>query len=271
MPNEELFSGIPSLGDEEGMQSYITNSTLASVGFGNDNTPAALQQTTAQPQTQVTPVDTEPATPTAPSFTAEDVARIVERNRQLEAHIANNVPQRNPQMQQPASYTPQQAAIIKQLIDRGVPLERINEALRGRSASNAAQNAMMQRLHAVESYLQRQEYETAQNDFIDRMTAFGDRFGLSENDLVTFGNKAMSMGINITTIPAESIETVFRAVYPDQYAIRSQRIAGAAASQIYGGSSVVEAPRATNSRMEDAYVEAFLKQSMPNQYGTYTK
>lgn len=279
MPDNELFSGIPSLDDEAGVQNFLNNEALANAGFANDPTPAALQQVQPQVQTaepQVVEPTAAPAT-AAPQYTAEQVAAIIARNQQLEAQAvqqanAARAAQPNQQNQQVQSaYTPRQAALIKQLIDRGVPLDRISAALAGRNVSNQQNNAMMDRLTKVEQYLQAQEYEAAQNAFVDKMTTFGNRFGLSENDLVTFGNKAMSMGINLTTVPSESIENVFKAVFPDQYAIRSQRIAGAAASHIYGGSASVETPRASASKLEDAYVDAFLKQSMPNQYGKYTK
>ena len=270
MPNEELFSGIPALGDEQGLETFMNNAALDSMGVGNDTTPAALQiQTPAPAQVELaTPAQPAQAQPQAPQFTAEQVAQIIAQNQQLIQQNAQR--QAQPQPAQPASpYTPQQAAIIKQLIDRGVPIERIQSALNGNAAQNAAQNAVMQRLANMEAYLQQQQYVAAQNEFIDKMTTFGDKFGLSEADLVTFGNKAMSMGINLTTV--SDVEAVFRAVYPDQYAIRSQRIASAPSTPIYGGSSTPEAPRAATARMEDAYVEQFLKSSMPNQYGMKTK
>lgn len=270
MPNEELFSGIPALGDEQGLETFMNNAALDNMGIGNDPTPAALQvQTPAQVQPEpATPAQPAQVQPQAPQFTAEQVAQIIAQNQQLIQQNAQR--QAQPQTAQPNSpYTPQQAAIIKQLIDRGVPIERIQAALNGNAAQNAAQNAVMQRLANMEAYLQQQQYVAAQNEFIDKMTTFGDKFGLSEADLVTFGNKAMSMGINLTTV--SDVEAVFRAVYPDQYAIRSQRIAGASSTPIYGGSSTPEAPRAATARMEDAYVEQFLRSSMPNQYGMQTK
>lgn len=278
MPNDELFSGIPSLDDEAGVQNYLNNAILTDAGLGTDTTPAALQiQNQPQPQ-PAEPQAAEPAAaPTAaPQYTADQVAAIIARNQQLEAQMQARQAQpqaqhQNTSQQQQQTYTPRQAALIKQLIDRGVSLDRINAALAGRSQTDQAQNAMMSRLANVERYLQQQEYEAAQNAFVDKMTNFGNRFGLSENDLVTFGNKAMTMGINLTEVPADSIENVFKAVFPDQYAIRSQRIAGASASHIYGGASSVETPRASASKLEDAYVDAFLRQSMPNQYGKYTK
>ena len=274
MPDNELFSGIPSLDDEAGTQNYLNNAVLADAGLGTDTTPAALQQTDPNAQPAGTPA--APAQQ-APQYTAEQVNAIIARNQALENGLqqaqarAMQLAQQQQQQQQSSPYTPRQTAIIKQLIDKGVPIERIQAALVGRAAANQAQEALVNRLATVERYLQNQEYNAALDDFVGKMTSFGDRVGLSENDLVVFGNKAMTMGINLTEVPAEAIENVFKAVFPDQYAIRSQRLAGAPASHIYGGSSTPEAPRASASRLEDAYVDAFLRQSMPNQYGKYTK
>ena len=41
--------------------------------------------------------------------------------------------------------------------------------------------------------------------------------------------------------------------------------------QIYGGTSIPESSRANAAKAEDAYVEAFLKGAMPNQYGMLNK
>lgn len=265
MPNEELFSGIPALDDTQGLESYMNNATLESMGLGQDvSIPAALQPTEAS--TETTPAET-PA-PAAPMYTAEQVQQMIAQAQAYGAQQQQQ-PQPQPQVQhqEQATYTPRQAAIIKELIDRGVPMSRIQAALNGNAAATQQSN-IVQRLSEVEAYLQQQKYAAEQNAFIDKMTTFGNKFGLSENDLVTFGNKAMSMGINLTTVT--DVEAVFRAVYPDQYAIRSQRIA-ASSAPIYGGSSTPEAPRAAASKMEDAYVDQFLKRSMPNQYGMFTK
>lgn len=272
MPNEELFSGIPSLDDEAGMQSFMNNDALANLGLGTDTTPAALQQTAPATPAPAEPTQTPATAATAaPQYTAEQVASIIARvqaQSQAQPQTRSALSQQMPQQQQ-QTYTPQQANIIKQLIDKGVSIDRISAALNGQKTSNSQQDAIMQRLSQMEQYLQAQQYQAAQNEFIDKMNAFGDKFGLSEADLVTFGNKAMSMGINLTQV--SDVEAVFRAVYPDQYAIRSQRMSNTASSQIYGGSSTPEAPRAAVSKMEDAYVDQFLRASMPNQYGMYTK
>ena len=271
MDQNELFSGIPALGDDAGLEAYLNNSTLNDMGVSaQDPTPLALQQqqpadptpAPAAPAQQPTQQTAAPAT-AVPQFTAEQVAEILARSRQA-------APQPAPQMRQPqapasGTYSAQQAATIKQLIDRGVPLERIMAAMNGNRQQNAAQAQMAQRLQQIEQHLQQQQYAADQNAFIDKMTTFGNKFGLNEDELVVFGNKAQSMGINL--IDVTDVEAVFRAVYPEQYAIRSQRLAGASNSQIFGGASAMEASRTAAAKLEDAYVDQFLKRSMPNQYG----
>lgn len=262
--DDNIFSGIPSLDDAQGLEQYMNDAQASQFGF-NDQMPAALQQ--QDDPTPAEPAPAQPAAPTQPTFTSEQVAQIVAR---LQASNQPQQPQTPPQpAQRVSAYTPQQANVIKQLIDRGVPLERIMASLNGNRQQNAAQQQVLNRLQGIEQYLQNQQYKTEEANFINKMTSFGDKFGLSESDLVTFGNQALSMGINLTQVT--DVEAVFRAVYPEQYAIRSQRIAGASASQIYGGASAMETPRAASSKVEDAYVDAFLKQAMPNAYGMHTK
>lgn len=271
MDQNELFSGIPALGDDAGLEAYLNNSTLNDMGVSaQDPTPIALQQ---QQPADPTPAPAAPAQQPAqqtaapatqvPQFTAEQVAEILARSRQAAQQPAPQM--RQPQAPASGTYSAQQAATIKQLIDRGVPLERIMAAMNGNRQQNAAQMQMAQRLQQIEQHLQQQQYVASQNAFIDKMTAFGDKFGLSEDELVVFGNKAQSMGINL--IDVTDVEAVFRAVYPEQYAIRSQRLAGASNSQIFGGASAQEPSRAAAAKLEDAYVDQFLKRSMPNQYG----
>lgn len=270
MDQNELFSGIPALGDDAGLEAYLNNSTLNDMGVSaQDPTPLALQQQqpadpTPAPVASAQPAQQQQPAPTAvPQFTAEQVAEILARSRQVAQQPAPQV--RQPQAPASGAYSAQQAAIIKQLVDRGVPLERIMAAMNGNRQQNAAQMQMAQRLHQIEQHLQQQQYTADQNAFIDKMTAFGDKFGLNEDELVVFGNKAQSMGINL--IDVTDVEAVFRAVYPEQYAIRSQRLAGASNSQIFGGASAMEPSRTAAAKLEDAYVDQFLKRSMPNQYG----
>lgn len=267
--DENIFSGIPALDDRQGLEQFATNQQVDNFGF-TAQVPAALQ-TTPDPAAQ--PAQTEPAQqePKAPVFTSEQVAQIIAKLQQTQPNPAQQAQPKYQQTAQPApqqsAYTPQQAAIIKQLIDRGVPLERIQASLNGNRQNASAQQQILDRIQGVENYLQRQQYQAEESAFIEKMTSFGDKFGLSEADLVTFGNRALSMGINLANVT--DVEAVFRAVYPQQYAIRSQRIAGASAPQIYGGASAAETPGAASSKLEDAYVDAFLKQAMPNAYSMH--
>ena len=277
MDQNELFSGIPALDDDAGLEAYLNNSTLNDMGVSaQDPTPLALQQQQSADPTPAAaaPVQSapqqqqqQPAATAAPQFTAEQVAEILARSRQAAQQPAPQV--RQPQTPASGTYSAQQAATIKQLIDRGVPLERIMAAMNGNRQQNAAQMQMAQRLQQIEQHLQQQQYAADQNAFIDKMTTFGNKFGLNEDELVVFGNKAQSMGINL--IDVTDVEAVFRAVYPEQYAIRSQRLAGASNSQIFGGASAMESSRTAAAKLEDAYVDQFLKRSMPNQYGMNSK
>lgn len=270
MPNEELFSGIPSLDDTQGMQDYMNQQTLTDMGV-NGNMPAALNYDNgngADPSVDSNS-NPAPATPNTPQFTSDQIQQIIARNAQLEANM-NAIAQRQQAAQQMQAqlgrteYNAQQAEIIKNLIDRGVPLSAIARALQSGSANTRANTALNNRIQAVENYLSQQQYAAEESKFIGKMTEFGNKFGLSENDLVTFGNAALEKGINLTNV--SDVETVFRAIYPEQYAIRMQRMSNAPSSQIYGGSSTPEAPRAMSAKLEDAYVEQFLKGAMPNAY-----
>lgn len=270
MPNEELFSGIPSLDDAQGMQDYMNQQTLNDMGV-NGNMPAALNYDNgngADPSIDPNS-NPAPATPNTPQFTSDQIQQIIARNAQLEANM-NAIAQRQQAAQQMQAqlgrteYNARQAEIIKNLIDRGVPLSAIARALQSGSANTRANTALNNRIQAVENYLSQQQYAAEESKFIGKMTEFGNKFGLSENDLVTFGNAALEKGINLTNV--SDVETVFRAIYPEQYAIRMQRMSNAPSSQIYGGSSTPEAPRAMSAKLEDAYVDQFLKGAMPNAY-----
>lgn len=261
--DDNIFSGIPSLDDPQGLEQYMDNAQSEQLGLNNVPTPAALQQ-----EGSAEPTDT-PQPEAAPQFTSEQVAQIIARIQSQ----AQQQQQQQPATRQPAPqaspYTPQQAQTIKRMIDAGIPLERIISSMNGNRQQYPQQQDVLSRIQGIEQYLQNQQYKVEESNFINKMTTFGDKFGLSESDLVTFGNQALSMGINLANVT--DVEAVFRAVYPEQYAIRSQRIAGATAPQIYGGASAMETPRAASSKLEDAYVDAFLKQAMPNAYGMHTK
>ena len=276
MPNEIDFSGIPALDDVEGLSNLINQNALDNYVVNDATPPLATPQATptvasnstegaAQPTATSNPVPAQPAV-TAPTYTSEQIQQIIERNNQLEAYIRSK-------QQTPQSQPVQQSPVVQRLLNMGYSLEQINNAIAKRQAQasnvNVQQARIMQKLQNLEQYIQQQEYAKQEDAFIDKMTSFGEKFGLSEADLVTFGNTALSKGINL--IDVTDVESVFRAIYPEQYAIRTQRMSNAPTSQIFGGMSGTETPRATASKLEDAYVDNFLKHSMPNLYGMKTK
>ena len=275
--NENLFSDIPALGDEAGLNQFLDAQLAQDAGIENPQIPE-MQQITSQNnqgnqgnQGNASAVE-NPSALNAPTYTPEQIQQIIQENQAYRNQQAQRVLQAQQQAQiraqqaQPASggYSAQQVNAIKVLLDRGYSLESIMQAVNRQSPNTAAQNQAMQRIQAIEQHLQQQEYLAEQNAFIEKMTTFGNKYGLSENDLVTFGNAAMAQGINLTQV--NDVEMVFKAIYPQQYAIRAQRLQNTPTSQIYGGVSISETPRAASSKLEDAYVDAFMKKTMPNQY-----
>ena len=268
MPNNDIFSGIPSLDDQQGLENYLNQQTLDNMGL-NTQIPAALEQPASEPAGAASQNST-PAPAQQPTYTNEQIAQIIARNQQLEAQLVQQPVQTQQQQirqAQPAAplYNERQIGIINQLLAKGVSIEQI-AAHMANARGNASQvnNATLQRLQNIEAYLQQQQYAQAETEFTNKMLAFGEKFGLSEQELVHFGNVAFDKGINVLHA---DLETAFRAVVPDQYALRVQRMQNNNTSQFYGGASAMDTPRASASKMEDAYVDAFLKQSMPNQYG----
>lgn len=271
MPNEELFSGIPSLDDAEGLQNYINGQTLESLGV-NDTIPSALETPATEPTPAPAPTPVPNQEP-APQFTSDQIQQIIARNAQLEAYARQqSAAQRQPQGDAGVAglgrpeYNAQQATIIKSLIDRGIPLATIMQAMQvnAQRQNGGVNPEILNRIQAVEQYLQQQQYINEETAFVNKMTEFGNKFGLSEDDLVTFGNTALAKGINIANVT--DVEAVFRAIYPEQYAIRVQRMSNAPSSQIFGGTNTPESPRASAAKLEDAYVDQFLKGAMPNAY-----
>ena len=171
-------------------------------------------------------------------------------------------------------YTAQEQAFITQALSKGYKLPQIEQVIMQNRAKNGIVNpqgnAMDQRVAAIENFLRSQQYVQAQNAFIAKANTFATKWGLSDADLETFANEALKHGINIADEKVD-MEMVFRAVYPQQYAIRSQRMSPTNASQIYGGTSIPEGSRANASKLEDQYVDAFLKGAMPNQYAASNK
>ena len=287
MENNVDFSDIPALGDTQGLENFINNQNLQAQGLTpvqpteQQPAPAAQGQPT-QPAAQGQPAQqqgqpaAQPAQQAAPTFTREQIAQILAQADAIRAQQGGNGAQQQ-QPQQPRQafqYTDQERNFVLNAMQRGYSLDQINQVVMQRRMQNGmvpqGNPALEQRMTQLENYLRTQEYKAAETAFIDKLSGFGDKFGLSEQDLVTFGNAALSKGINIA-MPNVDLETVFKAVYPEQYAIRVQRMSPTNTSQIYGGTSIPEGNRALAGKAEDAYVEAFLKQTMPNQYGMLNK
>lgn len=276
---DNIFSGIPSLNDDDGLQTYLNNQQLTSLGIPNTEaeTPAQSQQPITQPvqsaQPAAQPTVQEQPTLQNAGYTVEDVNRILARNAELEKQVNAMVRPTTPATFTPARttvttptprYSANQINLIKQALDQGATIEQIQAALSRKPVQDGANKELLDKVNAIENYLQQSAYDKAQTEFVNKLTAFGDKFGLSENDLVVFGNTALAKGINIAQV--SDLESVFRAIYPEQYAIRVQRMQHTPTSQIFGGSTMFINPTAMSEQAADNYVEGFLKGAMPNQY-----
>lgn len=276
---DNIFSGIPSLNDDTGLQTYLNNQQLTSLGIPNTEveTPAQGQQPVAQPvqsaQPTAQPTVQEQPTLQSAGYTVEDVNRILARNAELEKQVNAMVRPTTPNTFTPTRptvttptprYSATQINLIKQALDQGATIEQIQAALSRKPVQDGASKELLDKVNAIENYLQQSAYDKAQTEFVNKLTAFGDKFGLSENDLVVFGNTALAKGINIAQV--SDLESVFRAIYPEQYAIRVQRMQHTPTSQIFGGSTMFINPTAMSEQAADNYVEGFLKGAMPNQY-----
>lgn len=280
---DNIFSGIPSLNDDTGLQTYLNNQQLTSLGIANTEveTSAQGQQPVVQPTTQpgqsaqsvAQPTVQEQPTLQGAGYTVEDVNRILARNAELEKQVnamarpttpTTFTPTRTTVTTPTPRYSANQINLIKQALDQGATIEQIQAALSRKPAQDGTSKELLDKVNAIENYLQQSAYDKAQTEFVNKLTAFGDKFGLSENDLVVFGNTALAKGINIAQV--SDLESVFRAIYPEQYAIRVQRMQHTPTSQIFGGSTMFINPTAMSEQAADNYVEGFLKGAMPNQY-----
>lgn len=284
MPDND-FSGIPSLGDEQGLSQFLQQQELAAAGFGAPAPaaqPAPQEQPQGQPQPDPQAQPAQPAPQAQPgqprTYTQEELAGILAqidaiRQRQAAAQPRAFQPFQPAQPAQPAqpqgaasAYTAQELQFINQALSRGYSMQAIQGAIdarRAQSGYNPKVASLEQRMDRLQQYLATQEYREAEAAFVDKLTQFGDKFGLSEQDLVTFGEAAIKKGINIA-VGNVDLEAVFRAVYPEQYAIRSQRIAQANSSQIYGGSSAAEPTGVQSQKAAAEYARQFLLGRMPN-------
>lgn len=270
MPNENQFSDIPSLSDTAGLEAYLQDQQLAAQGVQ----PQAAQQAAAanqaaQPQAQPSADQSAGQSgaqqPAGRTYTEDELRQIVASLDRLQAgqRAAQTQQQMRAQPSQPA-YSQQEMAFIQKALGLGYGMDDINKTIMSRRAQAAPAN-INARISAIEQTLQSAAYKQAETAFVDKLSAFGDRYGLSEDDLVQFANAAMDQGINIA-MSNVNLDTVFRAVYPEQYAIRTQRMQATPSSQIYGGAAMPGNNAASAQRAASAYVENFLASRMPGQY-----
>lgn len=272
MPNENQFSDIPGLGDAAGLEAYLQNQSLAAQGVQ----PQAAEQAAAANQAaqgQAQPDHSAGQLAAGRTYTEEDLRQIVasldrlqagQRGSQLQQQQQQQQQQPQPQAPRQAAYSPQELAFIQKALGLGYGIDDINKTIMSRRAQASPSN-IDARISAIEQTLQSAAYKQAETAFVDRLSAFGDKYGLSEDDIVQFANAAMDQGINIA-MSNVNLDTVFRAVYPEQYAIRTQRMQNSPSSQIYGGAAMPGSNTASAQRAASAYVENFLASRMPGQY-----
>ena len=276
IPQTPDFSDIPALDDAQGLENFLNNEMLAAQGLQPQETSAqqaapAAQQPAATTTTTTTPTSNTGVSGDTITLTREQLNAILASRGQAPAANTASARPVTPTQPRGSGYSAQDQAFIAKALQQGYTLEQINNFfVQQRGQAGRIDPVLEQRLTQVEQYLKTQEYKQAETAFVNKLSEFGNKWGLSEQDLVNFGNTALQKGINIA-VGNIDLETVFRAIYPEQYAIRSRRMTPTNSSQIYGGTSIPEGSRANAAKAEDAYVEAFLKGAMPNQYGMLNK
>lgn len=269
MPNENQFSDIPSLSDTAGLETYLQNQQLAAQGVqpqAAEQAAAANQAAQPQPSADQSAGQSGAQQPAGRTYTEDELRQIVANLDRLQAGQRNAQLQQGQGQAQPRqpAYSQQEMAFIQKALGLGYGMDDINKTIMSRRAQAAPAN-INARISAIEQTLQSAAYKQAEAAFVDKLSAFGDRYGLSEDDLVQFANAAMDQGINIA-MSNVNLDTVFRAVYPEQYAIRTQRMQATPSSQIYGGAAMPGNNAASAQRAASAYVENFLASRMPGQY-----
>lgn len=288
--SENPFADVPALGDTNGLNTFLQNEQMRANGIDPsiaEGQPQGGTQPATTPAGDGTqPAVTQPAVqplggtqPAGKTYTEAEVKNIVQallaaRNNPT-GQAGGTQPQGGVQPRQPVTgaqggqvqpvvYSQAEKAFINQALLQGYSLDAIHKTIMTRRAGGA-DPATIARIANLEEQVYRQNYAKAQEEFVSRAEPFQKKFGLTDNDMEVFAERALSKGINIA-MPNVDLEAVFNVVFPEQYAIRSRRISTPNTPQIIGGNSFQETPRQTNSRVEDAFVEQFLKNAMPGNY-----
>jgi hypothetical protein len=251
--NPNTFEGIPSLKDETGLQNQLEQDVLSQLGIVQQ--PAEVPGTPnigATPAPAPAPAPTPLQQPAQPqTFTEEQVKQLLQRYSQTVQSQMDPEAVKRAQVNQ---------AINTEAARQGISREQVIEQLRAR-AQQAQNNPVLEKVNNLEARLQQMQQQEEAANFEKGLRGFGNRLGLSEEDLVYFGTKAYETGINLLYV--KDYESVFRGLFPEQYALRIRRASSPVAPQVYGGSAVGNT-NIDNTRIEDQYVDSFLKQSMPN-------
>jgi hypothetical protein len=260
--NDEITQ-LPALDDEQGLQNLMQQQQMASIGIVPQNTGDSTQNVQeAIPQQGYAPETGTGET----TFTEAQVQAILQNY--ANAVKSTIAPQQSVPQQQAApttQYDQRQMQLVNEAMRRGIPLEKIVASLGSNRQGGQPDYAqqLAQKVNELQQRFNQIEQSKVTEQFESKLTGLGNKLGLSERDLYTFGTKALENGINILYV--NDIEAVFRGLYPDQYALRVQRAQPQATSQIYGGSNVGTTSQ-DNEKYAQQYAEQFLKNTMPNYY-----
>lgn len=253
MNNNFSDNNIPALSDTQGFADYMNRQNMQELGIQNpitDSNPNPNTDTGNQ------------ANPNA-GANQQDTQALIQQA--VDAALARQQPA-NPAPTAPVMNSPYSADLQKQIVtalQMGYSLEQINNALTKMQGANAGNGAVERRISNVEQTLQNYQMQQEAAEFERGMYALGDKLGLTEDDLYTFGVTAMKNGIDIFKV--KDVEAVFRGLYPDQYNVRIKRAQSQNSSQLYGGANM-QYNAQDAQRQVDNYVDSFLRERMPGWY-----
>lgn len=250
MDNNNNFSEIPALSDTQGFADYMNRQNMQNLGIQNPVTPSNAEPNPTEPNAQA---------PTG----GNQVDTQVMIQQAVDAALARQAQHQQPAKPAQTMTSPYSADLqgqIIQALQMGYSLDQINTALNKMQGSANNVSAVERRVSNVEQTLQNYQMQQEAAEFERNMYALGDKLGLSEDDLYTFGTTALQNGIDIFKV--KDVEAVFRGLYPDQYNVRIKRAQTQNSSQLYGGANM-QYNAQDAQRQIDTYVDSFLRERMP--------
>ena len=256
MNNNFSDNNIPALSDTEGFANYMNRQNMQELGIQNP-IDTASDANSQNPNNGVNNVEAQ-----APQSQVDTKALIQQAVDTAMARQQAQAPAQNAQTVN-SPYSPDLQRQIVTALQMGYSLEQINTALAKMQNTNSVNAAVERRISNVEQTLQNYQVQQEAMEFEKGMYALGDRLGLTEDDLYTFGVAALNNGIDIFHV--KDVEAVFRGLYPDQYNVRMKRAQTQNSSQLYGGANM-QYNAQDAQRQVDNYVESFLRERMPGWY-----